>query len=42
MMPKVGILKELKYVKVDENEINRVVAIIDSMTPHERRYKKPG
>jgi signal recognition particle subunit SRP54 len=36
MMPKVGILKELKDVKVDENEINHVVAIIDSMTPHER------
>ena len=29
-------LKELQNVKVDENEINRVVAIIDSMTPHER------
>ena len=29
-------LKELKDVKVDEKEINRVVAIIDSMTPHER------
>jgi signal recognition particle subunit SRP54 len=36
MMPKVGILKELKDVKVDENEINRVVAIIDSMTYRER------
>jgi signal recognition particle subunit SRP54 len=36
MMPKVGILKELKDVKVDEKEINRVVAIIDSMTPQER------
>src|SRR3954449_989676 len=36
MMPKVGIMKELKDVKVDEKEINRVVAIIDSMTPHER------
>ncbi len=36
MMPKVGILKELKDVKVDEKEINRVVAIIDSMTPKER------
>ncbi len=36
MMPKVGILKELKDVKVDENEINHVVAIIDSMTPEER------
>ena len=36
MMPKIGIMKELKNVKVDENEINRVVAIIDSMTPRER------
>jgi signal recognition particle subunit SRP54 len=36
MMPKVGILKELKDVKVDEKEIEHVVAIIDSMTPHER------
>jgi signal recognition particle subunit SRP54 len=36
MMPKVGILKDLKNVKVDEKEINRVVAIIDSMTPKER------
>ena len=36
MMPKVGMMKELKDVKVDEKEINRVVAIIDSMTPRER------
>ena len=36
MMPKVGILKELQGVKVDDNEINRVVAIIDSMTFRER------
>ena len=36
MMPKVGILKDLKNVKVDENEITHVVAIIDSMTPKER------
>jgi len=36
MMPKVGILKGLKDVKVDENEITRVVAIIDSMTFKER------
>jgi signal recognition particle subunit SRP54 len=36
MMPKVGMLKELKDVKVDEKEISRVVAIIDSMTPKER------
>jgi signal recognition particle subunit SRP54 len=37
MMPKIGPLKELKDAKIDENEINRVVAIIDSMTPKERR-----
>jgi signal recognition particle subunit SRP54 len=36
MMPKVGMLKDLKDVKVDEGEINRVVAIIDSMTHKER------
>src|SRR5438128_1489922 len=36
MMPKVGILKELKDVKVDENEITHVVAIIDSMTHNDR------
>jgi signal recognition particle subunit SRP54 len=36
MMPKVGLLKELQDVKVDEKEINHVVAIIDSMTPRER------
>lgn len=36
MMPKMGMLKDLKDVKVDEKEINRVVAIIDSMTPRER------
>ena len=36
MMPKVGMLKELKDVKVDEKEITHVVAIIDSMTPQER------
>jgi len=36
MMPKVGMLKDLKDVKVDEKEIGRVVAIIDSMTPRER------
>jgi signal recognition particle subunit SRP54 len=36
MMPQVGMLKELKDVKVDEKELTRVVAIIDSMTPAER------
>jgi signal recognition particle subunit SRP54 len=36
MMPKMGMLKELQNVKIDEKEISRVVAIIDSMTPKER------
>src|SRR6202451_3597618 len=36
MMPQLGPLKDLKNVKVDENEITRLVAIIDSMTPRER------
>ena len=37
MMPKIGPLKELKDAKIDDKEIDRVVAIIDSMTPKERR-----
>ncbi len=37
MMPQIGPLKELKNAKIDESEVGRVVAIIDSMTPHERR-----
>src|SRR4030088_1866819 len=36
MMPQLGPLKGLKDVKVDEGEITRVVAIIDSMTMKER------
>jgi signal recognition particle subunit SRP54 len=36
MMPQVGMMKELKNAKVDEKEMSRVVAIIDSMTPRER------
>ena len=36
MMPQVGPMKQLKDVKVDEKELTRVVAIIDSMTPAER------
>jgi signal recognition particle subunit SRP54 len=36
MMPQVGMFKGLKDVKVDEGEITRVVAIIDSMTRKER------
>src|SRR3954451_21323581 len=37
MMPQIGPLKDLKDAKIDESEVGRVVAIIDSMTPHERR-----
>ena len=36
MMPGLGPLKDLKNAKVDENEVTRVVAIIDSMTRKER------
>src|SRR6476660_9299049 len=36
MMPQVGMLKDLKNAKVDENEITRLVAIVDSMTMKER------
>ena len=36
MMPKVGMMKELQGMQPDENELNRIVAIIDSMTPKER------
>jgi signal recognition particle subunit SRP54 len=36
MMPQLGPLKELKNVKVDEKEITRLVAIVDSMTERER------
>jgi signal recognition particle subunit SRP54 len=36
MIPQIGPLKGLKNVEVDEKEITRVIAIIDSMTPEER------
>jgi signal recognition particle subunit SRP54 len=36
MMPGIGPLKDLKNVKVEEKQITRVVAIIDSMTFRER------
>jgi signal recognition particle subunit SRP54 len=36
MMPQLGPLKELKNAKVDEKEITRLIAIVDSMTPKER------
>src|SRR3954469_12053894 len=37
LMPQIGPLKELKNAKIDESEVGRVVAIIDSMTAQERR-----
>ncbi len=40
VMPQVGMLKELKNAKVDEKEITRLVAIVDSMTEKER-FRKP-
>jgi signal recognition particle subunit SRP54 len=36
MMPGMGAIKELKNAKIDDKEINKVVCIIDSMTPKER------
>jgi signal recognition particle subunit SRP54 len=36
MMPSMGPIKDLNNMKVDEKEITRLVAIIDSMTPRER------
>src|SRR6202171_4728149 len=36
MMPQIGPMQDLHKMKVDENEITRVVAIIDSMTAKER------
>jgi signal recognition particle subunit SRP54 len=36
MMPQIGALKELKNAKVDEKEVTRLIAIIDSMTERER------
>lgn len=37
MMPKIGPMKDLKDTNIDEGEVNRIIAIIDSMTPKERR-----
>jgi signal recognition particle subunit SRP54 len=37
MMPQIGPLKDLKNAKIDEGEVGRIVAIIDSMTSKERR-----
>ena len=40
MLPKVGPLRKLPDMPVDESRVKRVEAIIDSMTPQERR--QPG
>jgi signal recognition particle subunit SRP54 len=40
MLPSVGPFKDMSKVKVDENELVRVEAIINSMTPRERRNDK--
>src|SRR5205823_11221400 len=37
MLPSIGPFKELQKAKVDEKELVRVEAIINSMTPKERR-----
>lgn len=36
MMPQLGPLKDIKNAKIDEKEITRLLAIVDSMTPKER------
>jgi len=40
MMPGMGQLKKLKHLKPDENELVKIEAIINSMTPEERRKYK--
>jgi signal recognition particle subunit SRP54 len=37
MLPSIGIFKDVQKVKVDEKELTRIEAIINSMTPKERR-----
>ena len=37
MLPSIGPFKDMQKVKVDEKELVRVEAIINSMTPKERR-----
>src|SRR5262249_48120513 len=36
MMPQIGPMKDLKNVKIDDKEMTRLVAIVDSMTEKER------
>jgi signal recognition particle subunit SRP54 len=40
MLPGFGQFKQLKNVRVDEREIDRLQAIVTSMTPDERRDPK--
>jgi len=40
MLPGFGQLKQLKNAKVDESELDRIEAIVTSMTPAERRNPK--
>src|SRR3989442_884508 len=40
MLPSIGPFKDMQKAKVDEKELVRVQAIIDSMTPKERRNDK--
>jgi signal recognition particle subunit SRP54 len=37
MIPGMGKLKQMKNLEVDEKELVHIEAIINSMTPHERR-----
>jgi len=37
MIPGMGKIKQMKHMQVDERELVRIEAIINSMTPHERR-----
>jgi signal recognition particle subunit SRP54 len=37
MIPGMGNMKQLKNLQVDDREFVRIEAIINSMTPHERR-----
>jgi len=40
MLPSIGPFKDLQKAKVDEKELTRIEAIINSMTPKERRNDK--
>jgi signal recognition particle subunit SRP54 len=38
MIPGMGKLKQMKNLEVDDSELIHIEAIINSMTPHERRH----